>query len=236
MKYLITSYTFSGKLSNLAEHFDEVKQLELSDDICCIHHQTEHKCNFPSHKSKKKFIGFHNTVTIIMKYLSDNIRIKLFKSGSVILHYKHKTEIPVDNIVEKLKDKLTFNTVFSKCKLIMKVVEWRTSGNNLKEIKSYLQLNYNGNYDIVENNSPLVPSMSLSIHGNKIRMGNKSIISAQHHIENKEIDNFISVLQKYFNSQNNEIEDNNNNQDNENEVDEDIEDEADEDKQMTITI
>ncbi|ARF12113.1 hypothetical protein Klosneuvirus_3_248 [Klosneuvirus KNV1] len=233
MKYIITSYTYSGKLSNLTEHFDEIKQLELSNDLCCIHHQSEHKCNYPLHKADKKFFGFHNTVTIIMKYLSDNIRIKLFKSGSVILHYKHKTEIPVNNIIEKLKGKLTFNTVLSKYKLRMKVVEWRTSGNNLKEIKSYLQLNYNGNYDIVENN--LSPIILFDVHGNKICMGRKSIISTQRHIENKETDNFILVLQKYFNSQNNEFDDNNNAQDNENK-DDDIENEADEDKQMTITI
>jgi len=227
MKYLITSYTYSGNLSNLAEHFDEIKQLELSDDLCCIHHQSGHKCNFVLHKADKKFSGFYNMITIVMKYKTVNIRIKLFRSGSIIFHYFHKMEIPAGNIINNFKEKLKFNTELTKWKLVMKVVEWKTSGNDLEKIKAYLQRNYKDNYDIIEHKSSSLPSISFAVHGNKVRLGKKSITCQYSRIEDKEIDNFMLVLQKYFNRQNNEIEDNNN-QDNENEVDED--------KQMTIII
>lgn len=229
MKHLITSYTFSGKLSNLTENYDKVKQLELSENIVCVHHQTGHKCNFPKHKTDKKYSGFYNMVTIIMKYQSIIIRIKIFKSGSVIFHYSHATEISIDDIIEKLKEELSFDTKLTKYKLVMKVVAWKTNGNDLDQLKSYLEVNYKGNYDIVEHKSSLFPSISFTIHGNKVRLEGKSIICRYRRIEDKEIDNFMSILQKYFNNQNDEIEENNN-QDNENVADED------EDEQLTIII
>ena len=169
-----------------------------------------------------------------MKYQSINIRIKLFKNGSVVIHYSNKTEIPIpiDDIIGKLEKEISFNTKLTNCKLARKVVQWKTSGNDLEKIKSYMQQNYKGNYDIIEHKSSSLPWISFAIHGNKIRLGRKSISCINNKSENKEIDNFMSILQKYFTVQNNEVQ----NEDEDDDINNEVNDIIDNDLQLTIII
>jgi len=222
MKYIITFYHYSCKLTNITENFEKLKQLELSDDVFCVHHKTGHKCKFSQHSSTKKFLGSSKMISFVIKYENINIRISIFQSGNAIINYNHKKEFQVDEIINNLAENFDFEIGITKSQLVTKTVEWRTINNNLSDIKTHVQNNYKGNYDIIEHESSLFPSLFFTVRGNKIRIGKKSVRCSYRRINDKEIDNFMSILQKYYDNSTGKTEDG------EITVDKDIESEDDE--------
>ena len=198
MKHIVTLYHCAGKFKGIENHFDSLKNLNLSDDLLCIQSKNCHKCNYPQHKADKTFFGTEKKITFMTKYNSINIRTSVFKSGSMMFDYNHKDELPIHDVVNILTNHFPGDIKLTKGGLVMKMVTWKTQTTDINNIKTYVQNNYKGNYDFTERASNIFPNVSYTIHGNKIRVGKKSITCVYRSPNDKEIDNFILMLQKYY--------------------------------------